>query len=185
MSKKKTQPKEVKVNKEEVLSTKGVQDNKKEKVKELRLKQENFCQLYVNGTKELFGNGTQCYIEAYEPDQTKPNWYKTARSSANQILTSINVINRINELLNEEGSGGYNDANVTRQHLFNINQFADLGVKQRSIDSYFKVKGKFNDQLPPPPEAPVIINGVTVHNMSTEQIMAFLREKVAKSKEKK
>ena len=112
--------------------------------KKLNLKREAFCQLYVNGDKELFGNGVQCYIEVYEPDQSKPNWYKTASASSSRMLANVKIINRITELLEEKG---FNDENVSKQHLFLINQFVYLKTKKGAIDSYYKVKGKFIDHI--------------------------------------
>ena len=109
------------------------------KVKQLSPRREKFCQIYTSNDRELFGNGVQTYIEVYEPNTSKPNWYKTARSSASQILTTINVIERINELLEEQG---FSDENVGKQHLFLLNQHDDKGVKMRAIDSYYKLKGK-------------------------------------------
>ena len=107
---------------------------------ELNEKQEAFCQMFVNGEKEMFGNGVQCYLEIYEIDKSKPNWYKTACSAASQLLSNIKVINRIRVLLEE---GGFNDENIGKQHLFLINQFTDLGTKMRAISDFYKLKGKY------------------------------------------
>lgn len=107
---------------------------------ELNVNQEAFCQMFVNGEKEMFGNGVQCYLEIYEIDKVKPNWYKTACSAASQLLSNIKVINRIRELLEE---GGFNEENIGKQHLFLINQFTDLGTKMRAISDFYKLKGKY------------------------------------------
>lgn len=104
---------------------------------ELNLQQEAFCQLYALGDKEFFGNGVQSYIEAYDPDTTKPNWYKTCLAASSRLLTNVKVIARINELLEE---GGLNDQNVDKQHLFLINQYADLKTKMAAIKEYNAVK---------------------------------------------
>lgn len=106
----------------------------------LNLQQEEFCKLYTNSEsidRELFGNGVQCYIEAYDIDLTKKGAYETARVCASQLLTKPNVIARVNELLEE---GGFNDQNVDRQHLFLINQHADLKTKMAAIKEYNAVK---------------------------------------------
>jgi len=103
----------------------------------LNAKHEAFCQTYVNGDKEFFGNGTQTYIEIYEIDLTKKGAYASARSSASQLLTKINIVNRINELLEE---GGFNEQNVDKQHLFLINQHADLKTKLGAIKEYNTLK---------------------------------------------
>jgi len=103
------------------------------------LKQETFCQFYIDVDREMFGNGTQCYIEAYNPDTSKPNWYKSANASAGRLLVNVNIIERINELLEK---GGFNDENVSKQHLFLLNQHKELPVKMKAIDSYYKLTGK-------------------------------------------
>lgn len=107
---------------------------------ELNVNQEAFCQSYVNGEKELFGNGVQCYLEIYQVNRLRPNWYKTACSAASQLLSNIKVINRIRVLLEE---GGFSDENITKQHLFLINQHTDLGTKMRAISDFYKLKGKY------------------------------------------
>lgn len=104
------------------------------------MKQEEFCQLYVNGDKELFGNGVHSYAEAYDMDKSKPNWYKTSVAAASRLLTNVKIIERIRQLLEE---GGFKDENIEKQHLFLINQHTDLGVKMRAIADYYKLKGKY------------------------------------------
>lgn len=123
------------------------------------IKQEQFCQLYVNGDKELFGNGVQSYLEVYDIDISKPNWYKTACAATSQLLSNIKVIDRIRELLE---TGGFNDENIEKQHLFLLNQHTDLGVKMRAISDYYKLKGKYEDK-----------SGVTV-NINEPVLVEFL-----------
>ena len=110
------------------------------KKKPLSVRQEKFCQLYLDYDKDLFGNGVQCYLEIYDIDLTKPNWYKTACISASQLLSNPKVCDRIAELL---GKGGVNDENITKQHLFLINQHKDFGVKMKALSDYYKLKGKY------------------------------------------
>ena len=109
----------------------------------LNERQEMFCQLYVNGEKELFGNGVQSYLEVYEPDTSKPNYYKTACSAVSRLLSNVKIIDRIKDLLE---SGGFNEENIAKQHLFLVNQHTDLGVKMRAISDYYKLKGKYVDK---------------------------------------
>lgn len=109
--------------------------------------QEEFCKFYTSSEavdRELFGNGVQCYIEVYEPDQTKPNWYKTALAASSRLLANVKVIGRINELLIE---GGFNDSNVDKQHLFLINQHADLKTKMAAIKEYNAVKKRVENKM--------------------------------------
>ncbi len=102
----------------------------------LNPKQELFCQLYATH-QEFFGNGVQSYIEAYDPDTSKPNWYKTACSSASQILRNIKVIDRINEIMVETGM---NDAFIDQQLTFLITQHSDFTTKLGAIREYNKLK---------------------------------------------
>jgi len=111
--------------------------NKKEE--KLSPRRELFCNLYTSNDREMFGNGVQSYIEAYNPDTSKPNWYKTACSTSSQILSNLEVTNRINELLEQQG---FNDENVEKQHLFILNQHVNVPAKMKAIDSYYKLKGK-------------------------------------------
>ena len=103
----------------------------------LNQEQEAFCQLYVSWDKEFFGNGVQAYIEAYWPDNSVPNWYKTACASASRLLTNDKVIARINELLEE---WWLNDQNADKQLLFVMNQHWDLWQKVAAIKEYNKLK---------------------------------------------
>jgi len=110
----------------------------------LNLQQEEFCKLYTNSEsidREMFGNGVQCYLEAYGDEyfesNKKPMSYLCAMAMSSRLLTNVKVINRINELLEE---GGFNDQNVDRQHLFLINQHADLKTKMAAIKEYNAVK---------------------------------------------
>ena len=110
--------------------------------RKLNPKQESFCQLYATNT-EFFGNGVQSYIEVYNPDQTKKNWYDNARSNASQLLTNTNVLARINELIDIT----LNDAHVDKQLALVVTQNADFGAKVKAIGEYNKVKGRITQKL--------------------------------------
>lgn len=109
----------------------------------LNAQQEAFCQNYISNDKNLFGNGVQCYIEVYKPDQTKKNRYRTACSVASEILTNPKVIARINELLED---WGLNDENVDKQLLFLISQFEDKNTKLWAIREYNKLRQRIIDK---------------------------------------
>lgn len=113
--------------------------SKKEK---LNPKQEQFCILYATD-REFFGNGVQTYIEVYEPDQHKPNWYKTACAVASEILSNPKVIARINELLE---MSGLNEAFVDKQLHFLITQHADFTSKLGAIREFNKLKSRITDK---------------------------------------
>lgn len=132
------------VNKLKKLSEVKPEPKKEEnpKLEKLDAKRELFCQLYATH-REFFGNGVETYIEVYEPDKSKPNWYKTACSSASQLLSNIKVYTRINELL--EG-GGLNNVNVDKQLQMLINQHADFGSKIAAIREYNKLKQRITEK---------------------------------------
>lgn len=144
----------------------------KEKKKEkLNPKRELFCQLYTSQDVEMFGNGVQAYIEAYNIDVTKKGAYNTAKANAHRLLTNAYVVERINELLE---MGGFNDENVKKQHLFLLNQHANLPVKQKAVDSYYKLKGKNKEK-----ENTIVIpiyagesNNISRHSGDKEDISA-------------
>ena len=108
----------------------------------LRPKQRHFAELYASD-KEFFGNGTQAYIEAYSPNQAKPNWYKTARASAHQLLTNMNVLDYINELLDLT----LNDQHVDKQLAFLVTQDAELNVKLGAIKEYNALKVRITKKI--------------------------------------
>lgn len=113
------------------------------KVGKLEPRQEKFCRLYVS--EEFFGNGVETYLEVYDIDQTKPNWYKTACSAASRLLSNVKVCQRINELLDE---AGLNDPYVDKQLLFLVTQHADFSSKLGAIREYNKLKKRVDARLP-------------------------------------
>jgi len=124
----------------------------------LSKKQELFCQTFA--TKwGLFGNWVQTYIEVYNPDKSKWTWYKTACSTASQILSNLKVIKRINELLEE---WWLNDVEVDKQHKFLIEQHTDLSTKMRAISEYNKLKARITSKL----EVSWSISLLDLHNQS-------------------
>lgn len=129
-----------------------VSDKTASKTKDgLNLQQEEFCKFYTNSEsidRELFGNGVQCYLEVYGEDYQKthkrPMKYEVALALSSRLLTNVKVIDRINNLLEE---GGFNNQNVDRQHLFLINQHADLRTKMQAIKEYNAVKKRVDNKL--------------------------------------
>ena len=108
----------------------------------LNPKQEKFCQLYITPDADFFGNGTQCYIEAYNPRKVG-NWYNSAMASASRLLRNVKICERINELLEEQG---LNDQFVDKQLAFLITQFSNLKVKLSAIQEYNKLRGRIIEQ---------------------------------------
>ena len=78
------------------------------------------------------------YKNDLEPHQT-PDFVK---KQVKELLTQDNIIQRVNQLLEEDG---FNDQNVDKQHLFLINQHADFSTKMKGIEHYNKLKKRTND----------------------------------------
>jgi hypothetical protein len=129
------------------------------KPENLNERQELFCELYATH-QDFFGNGVQTYIEVYDPDQHKPNWYAQACVSANQILSNIKVTDRINELMIE---CGLNDVAVDQQLAFLITQHENKIVKLGAIKEYNTLRGRIIKKQeitfkPLPPESAMLAN---------------------------
>jgi len=116
------------------------------KERPLNPKHELFCQLYVSGERELFGNGTLCYLEVYgsKDEGGKKMSYMAAAAAASRLLKNVKIINRVNELLE---TGGFNAENVDKQHLFLINQFSDLKTKMAAIKEFNALKNRISNKL--------------------------------------
>lgn len=112
------------------------------KLRRLNPRQEKFCRLYASD-REFFGNGVQSYIEAYEPDRSKPNWYNAARTRASELLTKRNILKRIDELFE---AGGLNDQYVDKQMEKLITQDADFKAKMAAIKEYNKLKQRITEK---------------------------------------
>lgn len=109
----------------------------------LNPKQELFCKLY-SSNREFFGNGVETYLEVYDIDKTKPNWYKTACAGASRELSNVKVYTRINELLEEQG---LNDGFVDKQLLFLISQQSDFTNKISAIKEYNKLRQRITEKI--------------------------------------
>lgn len=115
-------------NKKGIFKFKGL-DRKEYK---LSLKEKRFCEAYL----EFFGNGVDAVFEA----GYKVKNALVAKSVAYENLTKPHIIAYIDLKLEEYG---YDDKNVEKQHLFTLNQFADLAAKNKAIDMYYKRKGLY------------------------------------------
>lgn len=114
----------------------------------LNLQQEAFCQLYINADREMFGNGAQCYLSVYGAEylikNKRPMRYEVAMASASRELRKVNVIARINSLLE---TGGFTNENIDKQHLFLINQHADLKTKMAAIKEFNILKKRITNNI--------------------------------------
>lgn len=104
--------------------------------------QERFCKLYATD-REFFGNGVESYLEVYDIDRSKPNYYKTACAAASRLLSNDKVLNRINGLLEESG---LNNAFVDKQLKFLITQHADFNIKLGAIKEFNKLRARITEK---------------------------------------
>lgn len=108
----------------------------------LTLKQKLFCEYYL----DFKGNGVEAVIRAgYDVyknrhgDPRIPN-RRLAASIASENLTKPNISAYINLKLEESG---FTDENVRKHHLFLLTQFANLSVKAKAIDMFYKIRGDY------------------------------------------
>jgi len=113
------------------------------KEKNLNPKQELFCQLYAT-EREFFGNGVDSYVEAYDVDLSKKNAYKSAAASASRLLKNVNIIEKINKLLED---ANLNDMFVDKQLGFLIIQHADFSTKLGAIKEYNNLKKRIVNKV--------------------------------------
>lgn len=110
----------------------------------LQPKQKAFADFYL----EFGGDRIEAIIEAgYDvnyknnkgEDTGTPN-RQLASVMAYELLLLPHISSYINAQMEEMG---FNKENVEEQHLFLLNQHADLKMKGKAIDMYYKVKGKY------------------------------------------
>ena len=93
--------------------------------------QQKFGKLYAS-EREFFGNGVQAYAKAYGIDLSTRGAYQSAKSAASRLLTNVNLLAYINELLEVV----LNEAHVDKQLAFLITQNADFGAKLGAIREF-------------------------------------------------
>jgi hypothetical protein len=103
-----------------------------------------FIEYYYDQSSPTFGNGTQSVIEAFGEEEFTDSKgflnYNTAARRASDYLINAKFYERGAKYLHKQG---FNDTSVDSQHSFLINQNADIGVKQRAIDMYNKLMGRY------------------------------------------
>ena len=121
----------------------------------LQPKQKLFADFYL----ETGGDRIEAIIEAgYEVnykdkkgnDTGVPN-RRLASVMAYEELRKPHITSFINSKLDEYG---FNSDNVKGQHLFLLNQHADLKMKGKAIDMFYKIRGKY----PREPKTDVNVN---------------------------
>lgn len=93
--------------------------------------QRKFGKLYAS-EREFFGNGVQAYAKAYSIDLSTRGAYQSAKSCAWRLLTNVDLLAYINELLEVV----LNEAHVDKQLAFLITQNADFGAKLGAIREF-------------------------------------------------
>lgn len=109
----------------------------------LTAKQELFCKLYTSD-RELFANGVQSYLVAYDIDTSKRGAYGVAQAASSRMLSNVMILKRINELLQ---LGGLNEEFVDKQLNFIITQNVDFSSKIAGIREFNKLNGRITEKI--------------------------------------
>lgn len=140
-------------------------------------KEKLFCEAYL----ELKGDGVEAIIEAgydvYKKDKQGNELYpnrKLAAVMAYENLRKPNLIAYVDSKLEEYG---FNDESVKRQHLFLLNQFADLTNKGKAVDMFYKLKGSYA------PEKAINfnVNADVTHNEKAQKVADKYEEELKKA----
>lgn len=100
------------------------------KTYKMTIKEKLFCDYYL----DFKGDGVDAVFEAgYEAKNAM-----VAAAISYENLRKPNLIAYINSKLEE---AGFNDDEVYKQHLFLLNQHADLKTKAKAVEMYYKLKG--------------------------------------------
>jgi hypothetical protein len=103
----------------------------------MTIKERLFCEYYL----EFKGDGVDAIKEAgYD---VKNNIVAAAMSYEN--LRKPHLMAYVNALLEEYG---FNDDHVEKQHMFLLQQHADLKTKAKAIEMYYRLRGKFPKESP-------------------------------------
>lgn len=113
--------------------------NKQQQSKGLNPQQELFCRLYVKDG-ECFGNATQAYIHAYG---ITPVGQEHARKAASRLVTKVDILARIEALLDE----CLDHKIVDRELAKLILQNKDLSVKVAAIREYNRIRERVTEKL--------------------------------------
>ena len=118
-------------NKKGVFVYKGL-DNKNYR---LSTKEKMFCEAYL----EFGASG----IDAVYKAGYKPKNAMVAGAMAYEYLKKPQIFNYINLKLEEYG---FSDDSVEKQHLFLLNQDADLKSKAKAIEMFYRKRGKYQPE---------------------------------------
>ncbi len=140
--------------------------------RKLNPKQELFCQ-YFASDREFFGNGVQSYIEAYDVDLSKKGAYASARVQAHRMLTTNNILKRIDQLFE---ANGLNDTFVDKQLEKLIIQDADFSAKNAAIKEYNALRSRITKNI----KAEVEVKGHS--ELSDEELQKKIEAYLARKK---
>ncbi len=104
--------------------------------------QRKFGKLYAS-EREFFGNGVQAYAKAYGIDLSTRGAYQSAKTCAWRLLTNVDLLAYINELLDLS----LNEAHVDKQLAFLITQNVDFGSKLGAIKEYNALKNRIKNKM--------------------------------------
>lgn len=105
-------------------------------------KWEIFCHLYASD-RDFFGHGTECYAQAYDVDLSDKGAYFSCKASAGRLLTTVSVMERVNEILDIT----INETVIDKELGWTAMQKDDLGAKVSAIKEWNKLKGRITTRL--------------------------------------
>ena len=108
--------------------------------KELTISRELFCKKYI----EHRGNGTKAYCEAFDKDFYNPKEYSSAKTLASELLTKVDIVARVRELLDETG---LNEMFVDNELKHLIWQDDDRGAKAKGIDIFNRIARRYDEKM--------------------------------------
>ena len=98
----------------------------------LSVREKAFCEDYLS----FVGNGTKAVKKA---------GYRVKNDNSASVISTENlrkphILQYMGLLLNK---AGFDEVSIRKQHSFILNQFADLSVKAKAIDMYYRVNGMY------------------------------------------
>lgn len=110
----------------------------------LSIKQRKFCEYYLmwngNGVEAIISAGYDCNYKTKDGQDTGHPNRKLASVMSSENLAKPSIYNFIALKMQEYG---FTDDNVTKQHLFLLNQLTDLSAKSKAIDMFYKIRGTY------------------------------------------
>ena len=137
----------------------------------LNLNQKAFADLFIT-PGEYYGVGVQCYIEIYNPDQTRNWWYAAACVGASQILRNSNVSAYINNRLDKSW---LNDVEVDAQLKYLVTQHEDKRTKLGAIKEYNHLKKRVDKKAE---SNTFILNAWEIDKLEITDVTAYINQHI-------